>query len=246
MLDRFAAAWRFLTVFPFPGRYGEGGALGRSLAMFPVVGAVLGGLAWLVATALGLVLPPLPLAMLVVAAMALFSFGLHMDGLADCADALLSLGRSRERALEVMRDSRIGAHGALALCLVLLLKVACLASMPVAKMALAALAAPVAGRAAMFFPMLLLPYLRDEGLGKIFARTHAAPLLAYGVAAVAALSWAALGVSSGGVAVGAWAFVVALWVYFLRRRLGGATGDCYGAACELGEAAFVLGAAVVI
>ncbi len=242
----FAAAWRFLTAFPFlwPADGDEAESLRRAPAMFPLVGLVLGimaaGLSW----AFLRMFPPMVAAALVAAALALFSLGLHMDGLADCADALMSPGRSAEKALEVMKDSRIGAHGAFALSACLAVKFAALASLDPETLPGAALAAPVAGRAAMLFPMTLLPYARPEGLGKAFSMHRPRRALCFAILAACVCLTAALGPERGGAAILAWLATGLLWTRFLRRRLGGATGDCYGAVCELAETVTVLAASL--
>lgn len=245
MMRRFFAAWRFLTVFPAPA---EGSspeavsALSRSLPYFPAVGLVLGAISWLAARILGTALPPLAVAAVMTALLAAYSCGLHLDGLADSADGLFG-PHDRERALEIMRDSRIGAMGAATLILVLLVKFACLASAGDG-IARAALLAPLGGRSAMLAAMTLLPYARSSGLGSVFA-AGSKP-----AAAIAACLWLAvccaafLGV--GGLAVLAvWAAATAAWVVFLKIRLDGATGDGYGAACEFGETAVLLAVAAL-
>lgn len=248
MIKTFAAAWRFLTAFPFlwPPGDDEGECLRRAPAAFPFVGLVLGimaaGLAWLLLR----MFPVAPSAALVVAALALFSMGLHMDGLTDCADALMSPGRSREKALEVMKDSRIGAHGALALVLLLLVKFAALASLAPDTLPWAALAMPVAGRTAMLFPMTLLPYVRPEGLGKAFGIERPRRTLAFGILFAACCLGATFGLKTGVAALALWVAVAMGWNWCLRRRLGGATGDCYGASCELAEAAVALAASACL
>lgn len=246
MIKTFAAAWRFLTAFPFlwPPGDDEGECLRRAPSAFPLVGLVLGlcaaGLAWVFLR----LFPAAPSAALVVSALALFSLGLHMDGLTDCADALMSPGRSRERALEVMKDSRIGAHGAMALVLLLLIKFGALASLAPDTLIWTALAMPVAGRAAMLFPMTLLPYARAEGLGKAFGIDRPRRTLAFGIVFTVGCLWLCLGWRGGIAALALWLATALGWVWFLRRRLGGATGDCYGASCELAEAVVALAASV--
>ncbi len=246
MLKRFAAAFRFLTVIPVPwgGGADEAESLRRSPALFPAVGAVLGIAAGLIGLLACALLPEPAAAALGLIALAAFSGGLHLDGLADSADALWSSGRDRERALAIMKDSRIGAHGAIALCLALLLKYACLSALPGDRLPAALFLIPVAGRAALLFPMALLPYLRASGLGALFAVGDKKTLL------VQASLW-----TFGGMVV-LWGIFPALagaalwlaanlaWVLFLWKRLGGATGDSYGAACELGETTACLAAAM--
>ncbi|MCC8190586.1 MAG: adenosylcobinamide-GDP ribazoletransferase [Planctomycetes bacterium] len=244
-MKRFAAAWRFLTIFPWPLPAGsdETAALARSPVMFPAVGLAVG---IAIAVALAGCVPLFPvsvLAALAVLLLAVPSGGLHLDGLADSADALLAPGRGREAALAIMRDSRIGAHGATALFLVLLIKYACLSALPAELMVLTVAVAPTAGRAAMLLPMALLPYARPQGLGGIFRIQDPLALTAF------ATGWTALGLGlawglrGGLVGLGAWLAVVLGWTGFLFRRLGGATGDTYGAGCELAETAVCLSAA---
>ncbi len=245
-MKAFAAAWRFLTIIPWftPPGNDEPERLRRSVIMFPLVGIVLGLLAACLALLVTQALPAMPAAALTVAALALFSGGFHLDGLADCGDALLSPGRDREKALAVMKDSRIGAHGAMTLVLILLLKFAGLAAIGHERMAAAAFAMTVAGRAAMLFPMTMLPYARAEGLGRLFAADRPAGTLAWGAcAAVLCIGLAVRPLSAALLAAAAAIVVPLAWVRFLRRRLGGATGDCYGAACELTETAVAVAAA---
>jgi adenosylcobinamide-GDP ribazoletransferase len=246
MIKAFAAAWRFLTAFPFlwPAGDDEGECLRRAPAMFPLVGLVLGIMAAGLSAAFIHIFPPVVAAALVVAALSLFSLGLHMDGLADCADALMSPGRSRERILEVMKDSRIGAHGAFVLALSLLIKFAAFASLDPDMLPGAACAAPIAGRAAMLFPMVLLPYARPEGLGKAFGMDHPRRALLFAILITCVCLAAALGVGRGVAAILLWLAVGLAWTWFLRRRLGGATGDCYGAACEFAEITTALAASL--
>lgn len=246
MGKRFAAAWRFLTAFPFfwPAGEDEGECLRRSVCMFPLVGVVLGVFAAVFAMAAGHVLPPLATAALTVAVLAMFSLGLHLDGLADCADALLTPGRDREAALAIMKDSRIGAHGALALVLLLLVKFSCLASLSTGAMPYVVVLVPLAGRTGIVFIMLSLPYARKEGLGSLFGSENKVRTVCWSGAVLAAAALLALGIAGMAYILLFCVVVVFGLNRFLRRRLGGATGDAYGAACELAETAAALGGAV--
>src|SRR5208283_4809952 len=121
-MRRFLAAMRFLTVIPFPGNWGaDESSLAGSTVFFPVVGLLIGLGAAAVAACAARWLPAGPAAGLVIVALLAVSGGLHMDGLSDSADGLLS-ARPRERALEIMRDSHVGAMGVIAIVCVLLLK----------------------------------------------------------------------------------------------------------------------------
>ncbi|MDR1611196.1 MAG: adenosylcobinamide-GDP ribazoletransferase [Planctomycetota bacterium] len=246
MMRRFLAAWRFLTIFPVPdagASPGDGEALSRSLPYFPVVGLVLGLISWAVAGGLGAVLPPMAAAAVLTAVLAVYSGGLHLDGLADSADGLFGT-HDRERALAIMRDSRIGAFGALALILALLVKFACLASMG-ADMRLAVLLAPIGGRSAMLVVMALLPYARSVGLGSIFLASSKSLSLVSACFWLVACLLAFQGAADGLIVLAVWALATGACALFLKIRLGGATGDGYGATCEIAETAILTALAVV-
>jgi adenosylcobinamide-GDP ribazoletransferase len=206
--------------------------MARSTAAFPLVGLLIGGLgAAAGALALWVWGPPLHL-LCVVLAWTLLSGALHLDGLADSCDALFSW-QPRERKLEIMKDSRIGTMGALALVLVLLLKLAALHHLG-SQWWLGALLAPLWGRWADVYGLFFFPPARQEGLGRAFgAQVRFADFLA---ATLSALLCSALFTFPGGVLLG-----LAVWglTHFLARRmvrsLGGLTGDAYGALCECGE-----------
>jgi adenosylcobinamide-GDP ribazoletransferase len=213
--------------------------MGRALSYFPLagagLGAILAGAAWLLHPHL----PPGVLAVLLVAALAALTGGLHLDGLADVADGLGGGHGDRARTLEIMRDSRIGAFGAAALVLVLLAKTAAVAALVAAGEAMWALfCAPVLARAAAVPLVVLFPYARPTGLGRAFhdggGRRELGIAAALGLAAVA---WPGTRVVVPAAAGLAAAGLVALAI---RRRLGGLTGDVYGAAIEVAEATFLV------
>lgn len=234
-MKRFLAALRFLTVLPVPGRAGTARTdLAGSPSFFPVVGLLIGGAAAALALGLTHILPILPAAVLVALFLAAASGGLHLDGLSDTADGLLG-ARSRERALEIMRDSRAGPMGVAAVASVLGLKFAALGSLDPAGLWRAALLMPLAGRCALVVGLAAAPYAREEGLASAFhagPRASQAPL---SVLALALAGWLAAGNAGLAVALAATgaALLFTLWT---RGRLGGTTGDTLGAGCELVEA----------
>jgi adenosylcobinamide-GDP ribazoletransferase len=241
-MKRLLAALRFLTVLPIPGTWGTSeDDLARSVPWFPVVGLLLsvvaGGAAWALSAA-----PPLLAAAVLVVLLLAFSGCLHVDGLADSADGLLS-ARPRDRVLEIMKDSRIGVMGATAIVCVLLLKFSALASLPGGQMWRAALLMPLAGRTAIVVHMALLPYVRPEGLGGVFYRRRTRWAAGWALAVLAAVAWNAAAWRG----LTAWAVCAALAVAFsayVYRRIGGATGDTFGAVCEIVELAPALTLAV--
>jgi len=228
------AGLAFLTILPVPRRWcGETRDLERSLVWFPLIGLMIGVLvAGFDAGAVAL-LPALPASVLTVLAMVAVSGALHLDGLADTADGFLSC-RPRERILEIMRDSRVGPMGVLAIAGILLLKVAAVASLPPPVRFGTLVLLPLAGRTAPVLIMSTLAYVRAQGLGTVFQRkrTFFAPLLA--LASLAAAGFFAVG-SAGLVAAAAAAGGTAIFALWCHAKIGGYTGDTLGAACELAE-----------
>ena len=239
MLRSLAIACAFLTRLPV--RTGEVHAeqFGPAAACFPLIGLGLGtcslGIYTLCTARLGAGLT----ACLVLAFTALVTGGLHLDGLADWFDAVGGGRGQAARMLEIMRDSRIGAHGASALFLVLSSKLIALSSLPSGRLSLALVCAPACARAVAVWLLFAYPSARADGLGQSFAtRVQLRHALLASVFACAALAlfglvaWLPLLLcAAAGLALGAWA----------NARLGGITGDVCGAAIELSEVAFLIG-----
>lgn len=203
---------------------------------YPLIGSGVGALvAATIRAGAALGVPPLPAAALALAAGALFTGGLHEDGFADTVDAL-SGGRTAERRSAILRDSRIGAHGALALGLVVLVRASALAALPAPGVVPAAVAASVIARTAILPVLLLARPARSDGLGASLAtagRRRAVVGIALGVALACPLApWRAI---VAGLLAGAG---FAVWA--ARRRFGGYTGDLLGAAAILGETVSLL------
>lgn len=257
---RYLLALQFFTRVPVTGRLAQWvgyspGMLRASAAHFPGIGWLVG--AGTAAVLLGVlaVLPPLPAAPWV-AAVASTIFGVlltgafHEDGLADLADGLGG-SLDRARALEIMKDSRIGSYGALALVLGMLAKLGLLAMLVQWQPAMAAAALFGAHVTSRFAPLLVvraLPHVGDA------AGSRSKPLadqIAGAALAVAALWWVgALGVlaalgfpaATALAAVAGAGLGLALMLRMLRRRLGGFTGDGLGATQQVCEVGFYLGA----
>lgn len=235
-MRRFLAAVRFLTILPIPGSCGtEEKDLAGSVPFFPVVGVLLGALVAVVAWGASLVAPPMVASAMVVVLLLSFSGALHLDGLCDTADGLLS-ARPRERALEIMKDSHVGAMGVIALVCVLLLKFASLASLQQEDLWPVAFLMPLTGRCAMVMHMALLPYIRPGGLGSVFYTKSRYLAAIEAVVVLLAACWLLYGVDGWTVAAVSIGTVFVLAVYF-RSKIGGATGDTFGATCEIVEIA---------
>jgi adenosylcobinamide-GDP ribazoletransferase len=230
-----------------------------SLAHFPGVGLLVAAVAVACYWAADRVLPhtgftPLVAAILSTAATALFTGGLHEDGLADTADGLGG-GRGREAALEIMKDPRIGSFGALALLLALLAKIGLLGLLGAVGgwtgAAAALVGAHVISRGLTLAIVASLPNVGSAATSKslpVAARIEWTGLLVAAAWCALGLAWAANLSSPGFCFAGAAAAVIALlWIRrLLARRLQGFTGDCLGAAQQLCELAFYLGAAVAL
>ena len=240
----FLAAMQFLTCVPVPSRPYDIGSLPRSVVFFPLVGAVVGSgaalLHWLLAPH---VARPVA-ALFVLLYLVLVTGGLHEDGLADAADGFGG-GRSRDQILAIMRDSRIGSYGGLALGCSVLLRLVHLASMPLAQVPHFLIAGSVLSRWTILPLSYFLPSARDpdpsgkEGQGaRIAGRIPLGTLLAGTL-----FSFAAGLLLLKGQAPAATLSVLALaWLtgMYYKRRIGGVTGDCLGASVQLAELAVYL------
>jgi adenosylcobinamide-GDP ribazoletransferase len=225
-----AAAFMLLTRLPVAG-----GAVARGAGVwaYPAVGAVIGMIgAAAYGSAARLGLPPMVAALGALAATVLATGALHEDGLADTADGFGG-GSSVARKLEIMRDSRIGSFGAIALILSLGLRVAALDAMAdPARVALALMATAVLGRGAMVGMMLALPPARGDGMAASLGPVPA-PSAAVGIA----MACAPVVLPGGAAALAGAAVATAAMIWLGRRQIGGYTGDLLGATEQAAECA---------
>ena len=216
------------------------GAVARGAWAFPLAGFVVGLIAVVVyAIAHALVLFPWPAAALAIAATLLVTGCLHEDGLADTVDGFGG-GDTRERKLDIMRDSRIGTYGVCALAISLLIRTDAIASLTDTGLVAAALiAAHSGGRAAMAAVMFFLPPARSDGLSFTAGQPSAArAALAAGIGFLIVLF--CLGPAHAVVAVIVVAIVIALVAWLSLRQIGGQTGDVLGAVEQVSEIAILL------
>ena len=240
-LRGFLIALTFLTRIPLPAPKVEvtSEEFTRSYRYYPLVGLVIGLILWLLAKALTLYLPPLVLGALLLLAELMLTGGLHLDGFMDSMDGLLS-ARSPERILEIMKDSRIGAHACMALVGLLLLKFTLLASLTPAQFPIL-LVMPMLSRWVFQIGVVGFPYARSQGLGKgIHETTHWLPFLFSGGLVLGASFYFAG--FAGLIAFGVCVIAVTLWSARISSLLGGLTGDLYGAIIELSEVVCLLAA----
>jgi adenosylcobinamide-GDP ribazoletransferase len=233
-------AGSFLTVMPFPsGPFGRR-ALAAGVALFPIVGIGLGAALGGVGLVLDLVLPSSVSAVLLLTCGALVTGGLHLDGLMDTADGVFG-GKTPERRLEIMRDSRVGSYGVLAGGLALLTQSASLGQLVGSRRVIALVVAFGLSRWALSLALGSFPSARTTGLGATLrAEAGRLPLV---VATAIALAVAALTGTFGVVGFLGTAAIVFGGGRYFTRQLGGMTGDTYGALAVLSET-FVLIVAV--
>ena len=214
-------------------------SFGRSVKFFPIIGAIIGilllGMNQLFAEYLplaGIYMPPHVLAVLLIIANIILAGGLHCDGFMDTMDGIFS-GRSRDRMLEIMKDSRVGANGVMAFVLLILLKWSLLSELSSFVLPSALLIMPLLGRFSMVIGITVFPYARPDGMGKAFAQ-HAGKYTLY----IATLLTLLILVPLGKQAIVSFVIVsifTMLFARFVTQVLGGLTGDVYGAMSELGE-----------
>jgi adenosylcobinamide-GDP ribazoletransferase len=243
----FLTAVQFLTRLPLPALPYSSNSLSRAVKFFPLAGLLIGAAAALVHRLLAPHLSRLVTALLVVAFVALLTGCLHEDGLADAADGFGG-GRSREQVLAILKDSRIGSYGGAALALALGARVLLLASLPLAQVAAYLITAHVLAR----WTTLPLSYSlaparsatgeTDAGQGARIARLTTRGTLVAGSAISVAIAILALHTRAVS-AIFAALLVTLLSGLYYRRRLGGVTGDCFGATNQLTEIAVYLSGA---
>ncbi len=237
----FLTATQYFTRVPVPAWIGhDAGQLDGSARYFPLVGLCVGGVAAAVLLACDLLFPAWMAVVLSCACTMMLTGAFHEDGLADTVDGLGATA-DRDRALSIMKDSRIGTFGALALFMTVLTKIAALAAFPIPLAALALVAGHALSRWCAIVVMARLRYVRDDDssrakpLVRHISTVGLCVATACGVAPVALLG----GIGAFG-ALAAGLVLVTLSRWF-SRRLGGYTGDTLGATQQLTEVAFYLG-----
>jgi len=249
--SEFLNALRFMTLVPVPSSDAaiEPDWLSRCAKYFPVVGIAIGLASAVVLLLADRIWNPVVASLLAVATSIAVTGALHEDGLADSADGLGG-GSSVEKRLAIMKDSRIGTYGTLALAFSLSLRVAALAELPLWTAAAALISAHAAARLTPIFVMNALPYAGDASAMKVSYID--APVSAHDrgfasivvLCALLPLAFASvLSVISGLLLGAALATAVTLWA---RQRINGYTGDILGAIEQMFEIGFLLGVAAII
>jgi adenosylcobinamide-GDP ribazoletransferase len=216
----------------------------NSVLWFPVVGLLIGAFNALVYWLLSMVLPGMLPIVCTVLANVCITGALHVDGLADTCDGIFS-ARKRDKMLEIMKDSRIGSNGSLAIVFDMLIRIAILLSIPADKVIWVIFAAPIASRALIPLLMKLSIYARAEGgMGGLFLgkQTWNRTLIAFAAGMI--MVWASLnfvGLASFAVAM----LAIILYRSYIYSKIQGMTGDTIGAGNEIAEIVFLLSVAII-
>ena len=233
-MKRLIAALQFLTVCPFVSRVAcDERDIGRSVPWFSVVGLLIGSAVALLDRGMSALFPPALSSVIDVLALIAASGGLHADGLADTCDGFFSV-RPRERILEIMRDSRIGAMGVLGIVGVFALKVAALASVPSSLRWQVLLLMPFAGRCSMVIQLAILNYARTGGLCSVFVQNRRRSDVILALVILGVAGWL-LGKEYGLCVAAVSVVAIVVFSFWCRGKIGGFTGDTLGAGCELVE-----------
>lgn len=233
-LDELRLALMLLTRLPVGRIEGAAPSMAASAWAWPLAGVAVGAIAALVLALMqGLGLPPVPAALLALAVGAVATGAMHEDGLADLADGFGG-GATRDRKLEIMRDSRIGSYGVVALALSLGFRTSAIAALAPDGATWALIGLAAISRAMLPAALVLMPAARGDGLGKAARgeETPALPALALGVLFLLPLGLGAAIITLGAVALAAGALGL-----LAKRQIGGQTGDVLGAMQQAGEIA---------
>lgn len=235
MWSTFGLALTFLTICPWPSRQRATAAqLAASLAWYPVIGLLLGALLLLAAFGARLLWPPAVVAIMLVILLTAGTRALHLDGLADTLDGLGG-GQTPEASLRIMKDHAVGAFGAVGLILDLVAKFLLLQLCLEAAAWRAILLFPALSRWALVWLAYLSPYARKEGgLGQAMATLAHGRTLALATGCILAAAGLLAGLA-GLITLAVVAAATWLASLYFRRRLGGVTGDVFGAVNEVME-----------
>lgn len=236
-IKRFLLIIQFLTTIPCARNLGmKQEDFGEGLVFAPLVGLILGGILGLCYYGLGFIFPKIVVSAFIMIIYIILTGGLHIDGLGDSFDGLFS-NRPKEKILEIMRDSRVGVNAVLAIFCVLLLDILFLSELD-AHVFKVLLLLPVAGRIGLPIGAGFSVNARDDGLGKCFIefcgmKEMAAATVLY------LLIFVAIAGLKGLLPALVPLVTSVLFVKFLSRKIGGATGDILGAVCELNQLVFL-------
>jgi len=234
----FLIALQFLTIVPVRiDSEIKAEDFGGSLIYFPLVGLIIGAILLLILLIFN-TLPPLAVSAIIILVSVIITGGIHLDGFADTCDALYGF-KSRQRALEIMRDSHIGTMGATGIALILLLKFVFIASMETRILWRSLILMPVFARWAQVFSSYIADYAREEGKAKNFIRYIDTKGMLISTAIAIAIFVMTFKIK--GLLLFVISFcIILLPIHWIKAKIGGMTGDTIGAVSEIAEAAVLL------
>ncbi len=246
VLKKMVLMLQFLTRIPIKINIPAGNEdFGKGLIFAPFIGLVIGAILAVAAYGLGFIFPQTVVSAMVIVLYIIITGGLHLDGLGDTFDGIFS-NRSKERILEIMRDSRVGTNAVLAVASVLLLNFAALSQFNSAYFLKAVLLMPVAGRVGSIVGAAVSGYARQgEGLGKSFIDFCGKKELFWGLLIYTVICLLTFDYKL-------WIIMLIppvtafLTVKYFSGKIGGATGDILGAVCELNQCIYLLVACGVL
>ncbi len=238
-MKHFVTALGFLTLIPTP-HYREVGdeKLGQSMACFPLVGLLLGGILLLIDALLTPWLTERLVNVIIISSLIVITGGLHIDGFMDTIDGLAG-GKNREEILEIMRDSRVGALGVVGIALLILIKWEALNALAGGGKTAALVLAPSVGRWGMVHLAYISPYARSDGLGRPFIDGLGGYAVAFALFTVLLPSILLTG-AAGLILILISSASAYMWAWWFRKRIGGVTGDVMGAFNEFIETVVLL------
>ncbi|MBU0547579.1 MAG: adenosylcobinamide-GDP ribazoletransferase [Candidatus Omnitrophica bacterium] len=238
-MSNFLLAVQFLTILPLKIRNFNDKKMAWALIYFPVVGLFIGSMLLGLNTLLSILgISPAVANIILVIVLIILTGGMHLDGLADTADAFLS-GKAKKEMLEIMRDSHVGVMGVLALISIILLKIGLLSSVYVAVKPVALILMCILSRWSVVLIMYLFPYARQEGKARLFIQGMNSKIFILSTIVVVICSFL-IWYIPGLIALSLAALCAYAIGKFVSRKIGGVTGDTLGATIELTEIATLL------
>jgi len=233
-MSSFLLAMQFLTILPLGAKKFSSDKLAWALIYFPIVGLFLGAiLAGLNICLSYLGISSLAVNIILVIALVILTRGIHLDGLADTADAFLS-AKGKKETLEIMRDPHIGVMGALSLISIILLKIGLLSSVSTAVKPAALMLMCILGRWSAVLSIFLFPYARQEGKAKLFIEGMS--LKIFIISSIVVIICAFIALNIAGLVL---LLIISGSTYiigrFICKKIDGVTGDTLGAVIELTE-----------
>lgn len=243
LMNSFLIGLQFLTrIFVVKQSVWTEQSFGESVKYFPAVGAILGIICAAIVGAINFLKMPLLTGATGFASLIILTGGIHCDGLMDSADGLFS-GREREKILEIMKDSRAGSFGVVSMILVAAMEISTLIELELLStwwLCMAIYSAPIIGRLMMVITIGAFPYARESGMGKAFAKFTTRRTIIFATGEMILLLLPLIFISPIFLICAGAASLIALivtWRFatFSTEKIGGVTGDIYGAITTLSE-----------